>query len=61
MLTIAIGVPTVVNAAVIAQVTIEHFLKSFRQTRCSTRSSSSVMPDYTQAIINDILTPSAEP
>ena len=32
VLTIAIGVPTVVNAAIIAQITIERFLEVFKQT-----------------------------
>jgi spore protease len=55
--TIAIGVPTVVNAAVIAQITIEHFLEKLQTNPMLNQVQQSVMPDYTQGIINDILSP----
>lgn len=57
VLTIAIGVPTVVNAAVIAQVTVEHFLEKLQTNPMLNQVQQSVMPDYTQGIINDILSP----
>lgn len=55
--TIAIGVPTVVNAAVIAQITIEHLLEKLKTNPMLDKVQQSVLPDYTQGIINDILSP----
>ena len=55
--TIAIGVPTVVNAAVIAQVAIEHFLEKLETNPMLNQVQQNVMPDYAQGIINDILSP----
>ncbi|MDD4335570.1 MAG: GPR endopeptidase [Desulfotomaculaceae bacterium] len=57
VLTIAIGVPTVVNAAIIAQVTLEHFLEKLKTNPMLNQIQQSVMPDYAQGIINDILSP----
>lgn len=57
VLTIAIGVPTVVNAAIIAQITIERFLEKLQTNPMLNKVQQSVMPDYTQGVINDILSP----
>ena len=48
VLTIAIGVPTVVNAAIIAQITIERFLEKLQTNPMLNKVQQSVMPDYTQ-------------
>ncbi|NLJ77315.1 MAG: GPR endopeptidase [Peptococcaceae bacterium] len=57
VLTIAIGVPTVVNAAVIAQITMEHFLEKLKSNPMLNKVQQNISPDYTQGIINDILSP----
>lgn len=57
--TIAIGVPTVVHAAVIAQVTSEHFLDKLKTNPMFLQIYNNLSPDYTQDVINSVLAPFA--
>jgi spore protease len=56
---IAIGIPTVVNAAVIAQVTVEHFLEKLQDTPVLNQIYKNLRPDFTQQVINEVLQPFA--
>ncbi|MCL6558669.1 MAG: GPR endopeptidase [Firmicutes bacterium] len=54
---IAIGIPTVVHAAVIAQVTVEHFLEQLQQKPILNQIYKNLSPDFTQQVIQDVLQP----
>lgn len=54
---IAIGIPTVVNAAVIAQVTVEHFLEQLKANPMLYQIYKNLRPDFTQQVINEVLQP----
>lgn len=56
---IAIGIPTVVNAAVIAQVTVEHFLEKLQDTPVLNQIYKNLRPDFTQQVVNEVLQPFA--
>lgn len=56
---IAVGIPTVVNAAVIAQVTVEHFLEKLQNTPVLNQIYKNLRPDFTHQVINDVLQPFA--
>ncbi len=56
---IAVGIPTVVNAAVIAQVTVEHFLEKLQNTPVLNQIYKNLRPDSTHQVINDVLQPFA--
>ncbi|BAF59936.1 MAG: GPR endopeptidase [Pelotomaculum sp.] len=56
---IAIGVPTVVHAAVIAQVTVEHFLEQLQANPMLYQIYKNLRPDFTQEVINNVLQPFA--
>ncbi len=54
---IAIGIPTVVNAAVIAQVTLEHFLEQIKNNQALVQLSQSLNPGLMQQAISQVLAP----
>ncbi|MCL6634973.1 MAG: GPR endopeptidase [Peptococcaceae bacterium] len=56
---IAIGIPTVVHAAVIAQVTVEQFLDQLKASPVLNQIYQSLRPDFTRQVINNILQPFA--
>ncbi|HPZ43443.1 MAG TPA: GPR endopeptidase [Bacillota bacterium] len=56
---IAVGIPTVVNAAVIAQVTVEHFLEKIQNTPILNQIYKNLRPDFIHQVINDVLQPFA--
>jgi spore protease len=56
---IAIGIPTVVHAAVIAQVTVEHFLEQLQQHPVLNQIYKNLRPDFTREVINKVLEPFA--
>ncbi len=56
---IAIGVPTVVHAAVIAQVTVEQFLEQLKTSPMLYQIYKNLRPDFTQQVINNVLQPFA--
>jgi len=56
---IAIGIPTVVHAAVIAQVTVEHFLEQLQTNPMLYQIYKNLRPDFTQEVINNVLQPFA--
>lgn len=56
---IAIGIPTVVNAAVIAQVTIDKFLEQLQNNPSLYQVYASLRPDFSQQVINNVLQPFA--
>ncbi|OPY57366.1 MAG: Germination protease precursor [Pelotomaculum sp. PtaU1.Bin035] len=56
---IAIGVPTVVHAAVIAQVTVEQFLEQLKTNPVLEQIYKNLRPDFTQQVINQVLQPFA--
>ncbi len=55
--TISLGVPTVVHAAVIAQVTIEHFIEQLKENPVLDQIYKNLRPDFTQDVINSVLKP----
>jgi len=56
---IAIGIPTVVHAAVIAQVTVEQFLEQLKSNPVLNQIYQNLRPDFTQQVINQVLQPFA--
>lgn len=56
---IAIGIPTVVHAAVIAQVTVEQFLEQLKTSPMLYQIYKNLRPDFTQQVINEVLQPFA--
>lgn len=56
---IAIGIPTVVHAAVIAQVTVEQFLEQLKMNPVLDQIYKNLRPDFTQQVINQVLQPFA--
>ncbi|MDF9408122.1 GPR endopeptidase [Pelotomaculum isophthalicicum JI] len=56
---IAIGIPTVVHAAVIAQVTVEHFLEQLKANPLLNQIYQNLRPDFTNQVINQVLQPFA--
>lgn len=56
---IAIGIPTVVNAAVIAQVTIDKFLEQLQNNPSLYQVYAGLKPDFSQQVINNVLQPFA--
>ncbi|OPX84192.1 MAG: Germination protease precursor [Pelotomaculum sp. PtaB.Bin104] len=56
---IAIGIPTVVHAAVIAQVTVEQFLEQLKMNPVLDQIYKNLRPDFTESIINQVLKPFA--
>lgn len=56
---IAIGIPTVVHAAVIAQVTVEQFLEQLQTNPMLYQIYKNLRPDFTQEVINNVLQPFA--
>lgn len=56
---IAVGIPTVVHAAVIAQDTIEHFLEQLKSNPVLNQIYQNLRPDFTQQVINQVLQPFA--
>jgi len=56
---IAIGIPTVVHAAVIARVTVEQFLEQLQTSPVLYQIYKNLRPDFTQQVINDVLQPFA--
>lgn len=58
-LVIAIGVPTVVHAAVISQVTVDHFLEQLKTNPMLNQIYNNLRPDFTQQVINEVLQPFA--
>lgn len=56
---IAIGIPTVVHAAVIAQVTVEHFLEQLKTSPILYQIYKNLRPDFTRQVINNVLQPFA--
>ncbi|OPX86886.1 MAG: Germination protease precursor [Pelotomaculum sp. PtaB.Bin013] len=56
---IAIGIPTVVHAAVIAQVTVEHFLEQLKANPLLNQIYQNLRLDFTNQVINQVLQPFA--
>jgi len=56
---IAIGIPTVVHAAVIAQVTVEHFLEQLKENPVLNQIYQNLRPDFTHQVIDQVLQPFA--
>jgi len=56
---IAIGIPTVVHASVIAQVTVEQFLEQLKINPVLNQIYESLRPDFTLQVINNVLQPFA--
>ncbi|MDD3652934.1 MAG: GPR endopeptidase [Desulfotomaculaceae bacterium] len=56
---IAIGIPTVVHAAVIAQVTVEQFIEQLKVNPVLDQIYKNLRPDFTQQVINQVLQPFA--
>ncbi|MDD2443941.1 MAG: GPR endopeptidase [Desulfotomaculaceae bacterium] len=56
---IAIGVPTVVHAAVIAQTAIDQFLEQLKANPVLYQIYRNLRPDFTQEVINNVLKPFA--
>lgn len=54
---IAIGVPTVVNAALIAQVTLEHFVEQIKDNKALVQLANSLNPAIYQQAISRVLEP----
>ncbi len=54
---IAIGIPTVVNAAVIANVTVEHFLEQLKEKPMLSQIYKNLRPDFMQQVIDEVLQP----
>lgn len=54
---IAIGIPTVVHAAVIAQDTVERFLEQLQQSPMLNQIYNNLRPDFTRQVINEVLKP----
>lgn len=56
---IAVGIPTVVHAAVIAQVTVDHFLEQLQATPMLNQIYQNLRPEFTQQVIEQVLQPFA--
>lgn len=56
---IAIGIPTVVHAAVIAQVTVEQFLEQLQTNPMLYQIYKNLRPAFTKEVINNVLKPFA--
>jgi spore protease len=54
---IAIGIPTVVNAAVIAQITLEHFMEQVKNNPALVQLTQSLNPALMQQAISQVLEP----
>lgn len=56
---IAVGIPTVVHAAVIAQDTLEHFFEQIKTQPLLNQIYQNLRPDFTNEVINQVLQPFA--
>lgn len=56
---IAIGIPTVVHAAVIAQVTLEKFVEQMQEKPILNQIYKHLRPEYTREVVDEVLQPFA--